>query len=598
MIDLKKTIDSLCGIAKELGNQKLFQVSLFLRQRIYQPDSYVVLLGESCSGKSTIINSIIGQGVLPVSSIPSTGAITELYIDEAADNASYAVVNKNATMEMLNYESFCKLALCPDHNVQRLRATIPVSGLNMAGIRLFDTPGYGSLIAEHDEVLVDFLSNCDAVIYTVSYKIGIQEVDHEFLRKLKELTRSDIPVYLVINRCPANISSNDRRVSEIYRNVTSLLTTPEMPCYLVPNTQVQNGVANVDVLTDLRHRVIDDLNSSEQKQDLDLAFLSYISDLATLLRADIERQIRDLQMSAEDAAYMRAETAALAEQFQFAVDGIIKPGFNRIRTQLPKCAEASRKNMESSICADIEKQSAANKDEMIAYTNSHLLPYHAREEAEVIQHYLTVELEALDEDVNNYLNTAVIKFERDIQLRFAGSTFKAGAGVAKNAAGKLLNSGLLKYFSKFGGNGGAAAGIANAASHALKKVGDLFGTTFSREAHNTLKHAMKKIGLTSTKTLGAAVAGVLELASLAIDYGTWKAILISKVRKGLATWEKETCELVLEDIGKLEQENIDSITIIAKTYADAFAVDEKPAGDLGSLTTLLHSLNSIEKEIA
>ena len=59
MVDLKKNVDELCGIAKQLDNQELYQVSLFLRQRINQPDSYVVFVGESCSGKSTIINSLI-----------------------------------------------------------------------------------------------------------------------------------------------------------------------------------------------------------------------------------------------------------------------------------------------------------------------------------------------------------------------------------------------------------------------------------------------------------------------------------------------------------------------------------------------------------
>ena len=94
MIDLKENIDKLCNIANQLGNQDLYQVSLFLRQRINQPDSYVVFLGESCSGKSTIINSIIEKGILPVSSLPSTGAITEVFVDENADRDSYFVVNR------------------------------------------------------------------------------------------------------------------------------------------------------------------------------------------------------------------------------------------------------------------------------------------------------------------------------------------------------------------------------------------------------------------------------------------------------------------------------------------------------------------------
>jgi len=597
MVDLKKSIDGLCSIAKQLNNSNLFQVALFLRQRIYQPDSYVVFLGESCSGKSTIINSIIEKGILPVSSVPSTGTITEVFVDGSSESDSYIVFNRNATMEILDYPVFCELALRPDPDVQRLRAVIPSSGLGITGVRIFDTPGYGSLIEEHDEVLMEFLPNCDSVVYTVGYKTGIQESDHEFLRKLKELTRSGIPIYLAINRCPNGATPADRRISEIYRAVTSLLTDQEIPLFIIHSTPVQQGRFESPVLNELKTRIVCDLNSSDRQQDLHFAFLSYLNDLVVLLRADLERQIRNLEMDAEDAQFMRGEMEQLSAQFQHAIDGIIRPGFARIRTNLPKCVSNSRDNMEAEVCNEINKQSAASKDEMIAYTNTHLLPYHARKEAEEIQHYLSVELDSIDQEVNNYLNTAVIEFERDIKLRFSSSTLKAGAGVAKGAAGKLLNTGLLKYFSKFGGNGGAGAGMANAASHALKQVGDLFNHTFKRETHNALKTAMKKIGLTSTKAISVAVSGVLEIATIAFEYGTWKPTLISKVKKGLKSWESETLDLVQEDMDKLEAENIDSISAIAKTYADAFAVDENPVGDIDALRALMEKLEDVERAI-
>ena len=597
MIDLKETIDRLCNVANQLGSQNLYQVSLFLRQRINQPDSYVVFLGESCSGKSTIINSIIEKGILPVSSVPSTGAITEVFVDENADRDSYFVVNRNATMEMLAYADFCELALSPDPDVQRLRAVLPTSGLGIFGARLFDTPGYGSLIEAHDEVLLDFLPNCDAVVYTVGYKTGIQETDHEFLRKLKELTRPGIPIYLVINRCPTGTMATDRRVAEIHRAVKSLLTDQEIPLFIIPSTSVVQGTFNDPVLCNLRAKIVRDLNSPERQHDLYSAFLFYINDLVIFLRTEIERQIRNQEMHEDNARFMRNEMEQLASRFQHAIDGIVRPGFDRIRTGLPKCVSNCRDNMDQEICREIDRQSAASKDEMIAYTNSYLLPYYARKEAEEIQHYLSVELEAIDQEVDNYLNTAVIKFERDIQLRFASSTMKAGTGVAKDAVGKLLNTGLLKYFSKFGGAGKAGAGVANAASHALKQVGDFFGHTFKRETHSALKQVMKKLGLTSTKAIGVAVSGVLEVAFIAVEYGTWKALLISKVKKGLISWKSQTIDLIQGDLDKLEAENIENISSIAKTYADAFAVDDKPAGDISVLHALMAELEGIEKEI-
>ena len=183
-------------------------------------------------------------------------------------------------------------------------------------------------------------------------------------------------------------------------------------------------------------------------------------------------------------------------------------------------------------------------------------------------------------------------------MQFSNFAVKAGEGFVKDAAGKLFNSGLLQYFAKFGGRGGAGAGVANAASHALKVLGDLFGHTFKRETHIALKQAISKIGLTSTKAIGAAASVIIELVVMVFEYGTWKPMLISKTKKGLGKWKDDTIELIQKDLDKLEEENINTISSIAKTYADAFAVDEHPVGNIDELRTLLNSLEKVEEEIA
>ena len=368
MVDLKKNVDKLCSIAKQLDNQKLYQVSLFLRQRINQPDSYVVFVGESCSGKSTIINSLIRKDILPVSSVPSTGTITEVFVDENTDHDSYAVINRNATMELLDYPTFCELACRPDPNVQRLRAVLPSSGLGIPGVRLFDTPGYGSLIEAHDEVLMDFLPNCDSVVYIVGYKVGIQKEDHEFLGRLEELTRLGIPIYLVINRCPAGVTDSDRRVAEIYRTATSLLTNQEIPLFLIPSAPTHQELFIAPALSDLKAKIVQDLNSQDRRQDLYAAFLAYLNELAALLRSELERRIRNLEMDAAEAASLRDKMEKLGAEFQHAIDSIVRPGFHKIKTNLPKCVANRRDTMEKKICDEISRQHVGSKDEMIVYS--------------------------------------------------------------------------------------------------------------------------------------------------------------------------------------------------------------------------------------
>lgn len=122
---------------------------------------------------------------------------------------------------------------------------------------------------------------------------------------------------------------------------------------------------------------------------------------------------------------------------------------------------------------------------------------------------------------------------------------------------------------------GANAGVANAASHLLKKAGDLFGHTFSRATHNGVKHFLAKIGATSMKAIGAAVAVITELLFTSYQLATWKGKLKDKVKESLDKWEEQTFETVKEDLVKLREENIDTIRKIADDIAHSFD-SEKP----------------------
>ena len=62
-------------------NSEIETMSKFLYERIKHHDSYVVFLGETSSGKSSIINGLLGAPVLPMKANPSTAAITEIELN-------------------------------------------------------------------------------------------------------------------------------------------------------------------------------------------------------------------------------------------------------------------------------------------------------------------------------------------------------------------------------------------------------------------------------------------------------------------------------------------------------------------------------------
>lgn len=73
-------------LLKMADDEQLMTLAKFLNERIKNPESYVVFLGETSSGKSSLINGILKSQVLDVKPCPTTGAITEIQLCDIPEN--------------------------------------------------------------------------------------------------------------------------------------------------------------------------------------------------------------------------------------------------------------------------------------------------------------------------------------------------------------------------------------------------------------------------------------------------------------------------------------------------------------------------------
>ena len=194
---LLNKLDILEPLIEVTGKPQLMDKAKFLYDRISNPESYVVFLGETSSGKSSIINGLIGSHLLPVKASPSTAAISEIVFKHHLQSAEYYSISKDAKMRKSTETEFCAQCEAPASNLARLRAHVSTNIQLLDNLRVFDTPGYGAIVDEHEEILKEFIPNSDFVIYTVSYKIGIQDCDYTFLGFLRELLRKDAEIVLV-----------------------------------------------------------------------------------------------------------------------------------------------------------------------------------------------------------------------------------------------------------------------------------------------------------------------------------------------------------------------------------------------------------------
>lgn len=580
--DSIRKLEMLEQLVSMTGNPEIEAMSKFLYERIKHHDSYVVFLGETSSGKSSVINGLLRAPILPMKANPSTAAITEIELSNQCSDDEFYAINKNATIEKIDFDLFLQLSEHPDENLKRLKVKKNIGKTSLDNVRIFDTPGYGSIVAEHEEVLKEFLPNSDIIVYTVNYKIGIQDEDYIFLGFLRELIREDVKIYLLVNRCPNGIDSKSQKVESISSFMSDILTIdPEV--FVLHNIEADEGEGHpLPHNGELWSSISKELTSTIRLKSLELAFDKYIEDLYNKCFKIIESRYLSAKISKRDFDAILKVQQESAIRIRHAIPKFVVPVFERIEKNLPIKFNEVENNVIKKINHKIDSADRTNKEEMVAYMNAHLLPYTIKTETSEIQRYIDIELDDLNRQVDDYLQKEIVRFNKEITIQIQTNVGAAASSIVAGLAKEVGKNSLEGYFAAFGGMGGANAGVANAASHLLKKVGDLFGHTFSRSTHNGVKHFLSKIGATSMKAVGMAVAVVAEILFVVYDLAIWKHKLKSKVSEGLKKWQKETLDVVTKDLAKLREENIQTIRKIADDIAHTF--DDVKSENIGECT--------------
>lgn len=577
------------------GDPEIEIMAKFLYERIKNHDSYVVFLGETSSGKSSVINGLLQAPILPMKANPSTAAITEIELSDSCSNEDFYAINKNATIEKIDHNLFLQLSEHPDNNLRRLKVVKNTGKTSLNNLRIFDTPGYGSIIEEHEEVLKEFLPNSDIIVYIVNYKIGIQDEDYMFLGFLRELIRKDVKIYLLVNKCPIGTSVNSPKIKSITRTAADILTiNPET--FILHTVEVEDREGHpLPHCADLWHSVNKELNSPSRLRFLKVAFDQYIEDLYIKCFKIIESRYLSAKINKEEFETVQKIQKESAIRIKDAIQTFVVPTFDRIEKNLPNKFEEVEMNVEKNLFNKIDSSDRTSMEEMVAYTNVHLLPHTVKTETSEIQRYIDIELDDLNRKVDDYLQKEIIRFNNEITIQLQTNVGVATSMIVAGMIKEVGKNALEGYFFAFGGIGGANAGIANAASHLLKEAGDLFGHTFSRTTHNGLKHFLAKIGATSMKAVGVAVVVIAELCFVLYGLATWKGQLKKKISDGLKEWKKDTVPTIIEDLSKLREENIDTVRNIANDIANIF--EDVKCDDIDECTENYHYAQQIGKKI-
>jgi Dynamin family len=167
-IDGASRLLRLAALAEDLGASRIEEEAKDLAGRIAEGRFYVACIGQFKRGKSTLINALIGDPVLPVGFTPVTAVPTVIRYGEPrrariqAGNGSWQEANASDLKQYVSEE-------CNPENSKGIRGVevfVP-SPLLAAGMCLVDTPGLGSVFTGNTAATQAFIPHIDAALVVI-----------------------------------------------------------------------------------------------------------------------------------------------------------------------------------------------------------------------------------------------------------------------------------------------------------------------------------------------------------------------------------------------------------------------------------------------
>ena len=166
--------------------RNLFQAVQAQQQK---EDLNVAILGRFKAGKSSLLNDIIGNPLLPVGVLPVTSVVTEICYGES----EYAeVVSLDSRLTRITFSeigSYVSESENPQNlkGVDVVRVFLP-SLARFRGIRFVDTPGLESIFQHNTEASLSWTPNVDLAVVAVGVDPPLTQQDISLIQRLFQYT--------------------------------------------------------------------------------------------------------------------------------------------------------------------------------------------------------------------------------------------------------------------------------------------------------------------------------------------------------------------------------------------------------------------------
>lgn len=165
------------------------------REMMENPSFDVVVCGEVKKGKSSLLNAIVGENILPVNVEIATSQVFRIM---NSSSESYYLVFTDGTKKSISREELSKYGsqvdaelhgepIFQNHTLAYIEVNMPVQFLPQ-GVNLVDTPGLGAMYKSHEWITQNYVQKASAVVFVMDPERPLVEKEKEFILKVLDIT--------------------------------------------------------------------------------------------------------------------------------------------------------------------------------------------------------------------------------------------------------------------------------------------------------------------------------------------------------------------------------------------------------------------------
>ena len=229
--DEVKLLGELERIITAHGLVEFRAVLVLLLERLESTSFEIGVFGRVSSGKSSLLNHLLEQNVLPVGVTPVTAVPTRIGFGSQPQATIEFAEGKQQTIELSRLAEFSTEQQNPGNakHVTRIHVQVPAKRLH-SGVTFVDTPGLGSLATAGGEETIAYLPRCDLGIVLLDAGAALTQED---LVVVQSLYRAGATAMVLVSKADLLALPDRQRMSDYVRQHLLSEVNLELPVHQV-----------------------------------------------------------------------------------------------------------------------------------------------------------------------------------------------------------------------------------------------------------------------------------------------------------------------------------------------------------------------------